>query len=834
MVGGKDAAKRAGNAKRSDDKKNGKGESGNKIGPAAHATVATHSDNKREHKTAKAVHAKPHPQKKGPEKPGKSKNKNKDAGKSAENLNESLPLLPPSPRSNGVVEEAAVAPANVTNTPIVEDLERNDDNAGVSFSGMQISLGVQSVPPVRREKRSGSGSTLCKDGMAGLFRADQRAGESLMDNSDGGARWPKEAPTSNWTAGSTEDRDSWVNAVGGVTAKNKSRKETAGSEDDDDDEDAEEEDDEDDEEDDEEEEEDGEEEDEDGENDDDEEEEEEEDEEDEEDGCNDTVNKGEGWKQEQITVKISREGDRNVKVLYVTRRTKFRAFAKDIMRRFAYNRLCDFDMYCIDAAGDHVDIDVSQDFKNLITQFLQTLRLEKQKNAAVDARPSSKSSQSQHLPPKASRRFSARGVLRRSASLSRPGSQTVETSPVADDGERSSTSVLRLYVRDSYRVRKEEQRRMHPSIATGQSQLVQLGLSSQQQTHRSLQITGSVGEDSSNEFFTPGHADFLPIGSSNISVNFSSTARFFSQTINFREDEDVQWSKMGLLGKGSFGSVYEGITSEGKIMAVKVLEISLDEDAENVASIQREINLMRSLKHKNIVAYYGCQTKELSSGARQLEIFLEHCHGGSLSHLRRKFERAKERFSISLVRTYAKQILEGLAYLHSMNVVHRDLKGDNVLISALGEAKLADFGCSKRIGTATMQQDSCGEKGAGYQTMVGTPLFMAPEVVKCEGGYSKPADVWSVGCLVLEMLGRQPWIFRSNANAFQIMYQISKSTSMPTGVPNNCPADLYSFFTRCFEHDPNKRATAEELLKHEWITCPDSKLQEVLEEAGGE
>ncbi|PBJ68196.1 putative protein kinase [Trypanosoma cruzi] len=833
MVGGKDAAKRAGNAKRSDDKKNGKGESGNKIGPAAHATVATHSDNKREHKTTKAVYEKPHPQKKGPEKPGKSKNKNKDAGKSAENLNESLPLPLPSPRSNGVVEEASVVPANVTNTPIVEDLERNDDNAGVSFSGMQISLGVQSVPPVRRENRSGSDSTLCKDGMAGLFRADQRAGESLMDNSDGGARWPKEAPTSNWTAGSTEDRDSWVNAVGGVTAKNKSRKETAGSEDEDDDEDAEEEDDEDDEEDDEEEDEDGEEEDEDGDNDDDE-EEEEEDEEDEEDGCNDTVNKGEGWKQEQITVKISREGDRNVKVLYVTRRTKFRAFAKDIMRRFAYNRLCDFDMYCIDAAGDHVDIDVSQDFKNLITQFLQTLRLEKQKNAAVDARPSSKSSQLQHLPPKASRRFSARGVLRRSASLSRPGSQTVVTSPLADDGERSSTSILRLYVRDSYRVRKEEQRRMHPSIATGQSQLVQLGLSSQQQTHRSLQVTGSVGEDSSNEFFTPGHADFLPIGSSNISVNFSSTARFFSQTINFREDEDVQWSKMGLLGKGSFGSVYEGITSEGKIMAVKVLEISLDEDAENVASIQREINLMRSLKHKNIVAYYGCQTKELSSGARQLEIFLEHCHGGSLSHLRRKFERAKERFSISLVRTYAKQILEGLAYLHSMNVVHRDLKGDNVLISALGEAKLADFGCSKRIGTATMQQDSCEGKGAGYQTMVGTPLFMAPEVVKCEGGYSKPADVWSVGCLVLEMLGRQPWIFRSNANAFQIMYQISKSTSMPTGVPNNCPAELYSFFTRCFEHDPNKRATAEELLTHEWITCPDSKLQEVLEEAGGE
>ncbi|EKF28512.1 protein kinase, putative [Trypanosoma cruzi marinkellei] len=837
MVGGKDAAKRAGHTKRSDEKKHGKGESGNKIGPAVHATVATHSDSKTGHKTTKAVHVKPHPQKKGPEKPGKSKHKNKEAGESAENLKKSPPLPPPSPRSNGVVEEAAVAPSNGTNTPIVEDLERNDDNLGISSSGMQISLGVQSVAPVRREKHSISDFTPCKDGRAGFFRADQRAGERLMDNSDCGASKLKLAPTSNWTACSTEVRDSWVNALGGVKTKNKSRKETAESEDDDEDDDDEDvEDDDDDDEDDEEDEDGDDDEEEDGDDDDEEEEDEEEgeDEEDDEDGGNDTVHKGEGCKEEQITVKISREGDRNVKVIYITRRTKFRAFAKDIMRRFAYTRLRDFDMYCIDAAGDHVDIDVSQDFKNLIAQFLQTLRLAKQKNAAVDSRPSSKSSQPPSLLLKASRRFSARGVLRRSVSLSRPGSHNVETSPVADEGERSSTSVLRLYVRDSYSVRKEEQRRMHSSFAPGQSQPAQSGLSSHQQTQRSLQITGSVGENSSNDFFTPGYAEFLPIGSSNISVNFSSTARFFSQTINFREDEDVQWSKMGLLGKGSFGSVYEGITSEGKIMAVKVLEISLDEDAENVAGIQREINLMRSLKHKNIVAYYGCQTKELPSGARQLEIFLEHCHGGSLTHLRRKFERAKERFSISLVRTYAKQILEGLAYLHSMNVVHRDLKGDNVLISALGEAKLADFGCSKRIGTATFQQESCAEKGAGYQTMVGTPLFMAPEVVKCEGVYSKPADVWSVGCLVLEMLGRQPWVFRSNANAFQIMYQISKSTSMPTGVPNNCPADLYSFFTRCFEHDPNKRATAEELLKHEWITCPDSKLQEVLEEAGGE
>ncbi|ESL08077.1 hypothetical protein TRSC58_04228 [Trypanosoma rangeli SC58] len=484
-------------------------------------------------------------------------------------------------------------------------------------------------------------------------------------------------------------------------------------------------------------------------------------------------------------------------------------------------------MYCIDTAGDHVDIDVPRDFKNLLAHFVQGLQRERQKGA-VDAE--------EEPVTRASHRFSVRGTLRGSSSLARHSFCIAPLSTVEEEGERSSSSVLRLYVRDSYRARKqeEEQRRMQVPLAQGQGQAPQLALPSQPlHSTYGRQVAGIKGDDSVAEFTSPGPTELLTVGDSSHSANLGSTARF-AQTIGFREDEEVQWSKMGLLGKGSFGAVYEGITSEGKIMAVKVVEVPLNNDAGEVEGIQREINLMRSLKHKNIVAYYGCQTRNLSNGSRQLEIFLEHCHGGSLTHLRRKFERAKERFSISLVRTYTKQILEGLAYLHGMNVVHRDLKGDNVLISALGDAKLADFGCSKRLGTATMQQESAGEKGAGYQTMVGTPLFMAPEVLSGVGSYSKPADVWSVGCLVLEMLGRQPWVVKNNLNAFQIMYHISKSTAMPTGVPKNCPESLYFFFTRCFDRDPHKRATAEELLEHEWITCADNRLREVMDEASGD
>ncbi|CAD2221721.1 hypothetical protein AGDE_13736 [Angomonas deanei] len=157
--------------------------------------------------------------------------------------------------------------------------------------------------------------------------------------------------------------------------------------------------------------------------------------------------------------------------------------------------------------------------------------------------------------------------------------------------------------------------------------------------------------------------------------------------------------------------------------------------------------------------------------------------------------------------------------------MHRDIKSDNVLISASGEAKLADFGCSKRIGTTAAVG---GGNGAGYQTLVGSPFFMAPEVMSgSDEGYSYPADIWSVGCLVLELLGREPWSIPPTSNVFQIMFHISKSNSMPSGIPKKCPKMLYNFFERVFDRDPAKRASAEELLKHEWFHCPDNQLEEV-------
>lgn len=309
---------------------------------------------------------------------------------------------------------------------------------------------------------------------------------------------------------------------------------------------------------------------------------------------------------------------------------------------------------------------------------------------------------------------------------------------------------------------------------------------------------------------------------------------------------------MRVLGKGSFGTVYEGMTSEGKLVAVKVMDIpvSNDESAEEAKewiSIQDEINLLRSLEHPSIVTYYGCQTKkDEGTGALVMEIFLELCHGGSLAALRRRFAKAKEPFSMRLVRTYTRQILRGLEYLHGKKVMHRDLKAENVLIAASGEAKLSDFGCSKRMGGTTGGGGGGIAGGQGeattpsgttrnahlYHTVVGSPLFMAPEVLNASesgSGYTESADIWSLGCVVLELLGREPWVTGAEGemNLFKLLFLISNSSGMPTGVPKKCPDMLQDFFTKVFERNPEKRWAASKLLAHKWIICPDAELEDL-------
>lgn len=155
------------------------------------------------------------------------------------------------------------------------------------------------------------------------------------------------------------------------------------------------------------------------------------------------------------------------------------------------------------------------------------------------------------------------------------------------------------------------------------------------------------------------------------------------------------WTRGELIGQGAFGSVYLGMDDDGHLMAVKQVSLSkiggpqgAAKLAEHIRSLEAEVGLLQSLNHPNIVCYLGTDRTP-----QALNIFLEYVPGGSIASLLAKFGSFKE----SVVRVYTKQILMGLEYLHANGIIHRDIKGANILVDNTGLVKLADFGASKKI-----------------------------------------------------------------------------------------------------------------------------------------
>ncbi|MCD7466579.1 hypothetical protein HAX54_003414 [Datura stramonium] len=264
----------------------------------------------------------------------------------------------------------------------------------------------------------------------------------------------------------------------------------------------------------------------------------------------------------------------------------------------------------------------------------------------------------------------------------------------------------------------------------------------------------------------------------------------------------TRWDKGGLLGRGSFGSVYEGISDDGFFFAVK--EVSLldqgDGGRQSLYQLEQEIELLSQFEHENIVRYYGTDKSD-----SKLYIFLELVTQGSLLKLYQKYH-----LRDSQVSAYTRQILHGLKYLHDQNVVHRDIKCANILVDANGSVKLADFGLAK----ATKFND--------VKSFKGTALWMAPEVVNRKNqGYGLAADIWSLGCTVLEMLTRQ-FPYSNLDNPMQVLFRIGKGE--PPAVPNTLSIDARDFINHCLQVDPSARPTASQLLEHPFVkrTLPSS------------
>eukprot|EP01062_Namystynia_karyoxenos_P000052 TRINITY_DN10011_c0_g2_i4.p1 TRINITY_DN10011_c0_g2~~TRINITY_DN10011_c0_g2_i4.p1 ORF type:complete len:911 (+),score=251.02 TRINITY_DN10011_c0_g2_i4:75-2735(+) len=297
-----------------------------------------------------------------------------------------------------------------------------------------------------------------------------------------------------------------------------------------------------------------------------------------------------------------------------------------------------------------------------------------------------------------------------------------------------------------------------------------------------------------------------------------------------------KWTRLKTLGKGAFGTVVLGMLQYKAFnVAVKIIQLSSAPDEDAKASFEAEFRLMAQLQHPNIVQYVG---HYFHTKADELHIFLEYLPGGSVaSRVKEVKNMGHSRLPALVVRHYAKQVLVGLDYLHSERpdkppVVHRDIKGENLLLTTQGDVKLADFGCSKMIATAAgvdplqMNQTAMMAGAAGAQTMVGTPFWMAPEVISPQqhGQYGVKCDIWSLGCVIIEMHGEIPWADKKAVSPWEIMFTIAQAEGGPSNIPADISPKLKAFLGHCFHRDPRKRLSASSLLLHPYIMCPDDDL----------
>lgn len=279
------------------------------------------------------------------------------------------------------------------------------------------------------------------------------------------------------------------------------------------------------------------------------------------------------------------------------------------------------------------------------------------------------------------------------------------------------------------------------------------------------------------------------------------------------------------LGAGTYGTVRVGLLADGRYVAVKQLEM---EEGADGTDDNREIAVHSQLSHPNIIRYlHSVVDKGDGSTNPKLNVYLEFVTGGSLTAIMKDLQ--GKCLPRPVVKVYARHVFQGLAYLHSQGFAHRDVKGENVLVSMdTGVAKLADFDQAKICASSlTIRRAGGGGGGAGSNpatTLAGTPFWIAPEVITQEDGYDAfKADVWSGACTVAEMItGRAPWLPMSSPMA--IMYKLANSEGWPDAIPSSkadiADDDLWDLLDKCFTRDANARPTAADVLNLPYFKAP--------------
>ncbi|XP_038134446.1 mitogen-activated protein kinase kinase kinase kinase 4-like isoform X9 [Cyprinodon tularosa] len=268
-----------------------------------------------------------------------------------------------------------------------------------------------------------------------------------------------------------------------------------------------------------------------------------------------------------------------------------------------------------------------------------------------------------------------------------------------------------------------------------------------------------------------------------------------------------------VVGNGTYGQVYKGRhVKTGQLAAIKVMDVTEDEEEE----IKLEINMLKKYSHhRNIATYYGAFIKKSPPGHDdQLWLVMEFCGAGSITDLVKntKGNQLKEDW----IAYISREILRGLAHLHAHHVIHRDIKGQNVLLTENAEVKLVDFGVSAQLDRTVGRRN----------TFIGTPYWMAPEVIACDENpdatYDYRSDLWSCGITAIEMAEGAPPL--CDMHPMRALFLIPRNPP-PRLKSKKWSKKFFSFIESCLVKNYTQRPPTDQLLKHPFIRDQPNERQ---------